>query len=84
MTEGKKKQKPQTLGLDDHDYIRRATAAYYRAGGMDNPGQSEVRKHKGVFYVVLGIMADKPAAVYRIRRDDVLKRLKRWPVGVQS
>lgn len=59
---------------------RRAYAAYFRAGGTEQPAQasSGVETRGGLKYVVLrnskGVLA-----VYRVRNDGVLKGLKRWP-----
>jgi hypothetical protein len=63
----------------DDELTRRAFAAYFRAGGSDQPantsGVAEVGGHR---YVVLrnvrGVLA-----VYRVRNDGVLKGLRRWP-----
>jgi hypothetical protein len=61
------------------DVTRRAFAAYFRSGGIDQPANSSgVVEHNGKAYVVLenvnGILA-----VYRVRNDGMLKRLRRWP-----
>lgn len=60
------------------DVTRRAFAAYFRSGGIDQPAKSSgVVEHNGKAYVVLenvnGILA-----VYRVRNDGMLKRLRRW------
>jgi hypothetical protein len=77
--QSKQKRSSRKLSLEDEEYVRRATAAWFRTGGYDHPSNiSEVEEHKGKFYVVLrnvnGVLA-----VYRIRNDEMLKRLKRWP-----
>lgn len=68
-------------------YNARALAAYYRAEG-DNAqipmGESDLlADDEGKYYVVLrngsGILA-----VYRVRNDDMLKRLKRWPSEISE
>jgi hypothetical protein len=79
----KKKHKPE-LRFDDDEMIRRAKAAWFRTGGSDQPGSSHsgVEESNGKHYVVLrnvnGVMA-----VYRIRNDGILKRMKRWPEEVE-
>ena len=64
----------------------RAYAAYFRGNG--NPQQpadtrSGVERHKGLSYVVLrnvkGILA-----VYRVRNDGMLRRMKRWPSAIRE
>jgi hypothetical protein len=80
------KKRSQELLLEDEEYVRRAIAAWFRGGG---PGQSmpantsSVVEYDGKFYVELhnvnGILA-----VYRIRNDGILKRLKRWPLELET
>jgi hypothetical protein len=60
----------------------RAFRAYFRSGGVDQPKSGPATTlHDGKQYVVLrntnGILA-----VYRIRNDGRLKRLRRWPAAV--
>jgi hypothetical protein len=75
--------KGMTLDEDD-DLTRRAFAAYFRSGGTDQPANySGVREHKGLRYVVLENV-NGTLAVYRIRRDEVLKGLRRWPSAVAA
>jgi hypothetical protein len=76
------KKKPGA-NFDDNEVQRRAFAAWFRGGGRDRPADnSGVEQSHGKYYVALrnvnGIMA-----VYRIRNDGVLKRLKRWPQEVE-
>jgi hypothetical protein len=64
------------------DYLRRAFAAWFRGGALEQPSNtSEVVRIDGRLYVVLrnqgGVMA-----VYRVRNDGMLKRLRRWPKRV--
>jgi len=74
-----KKQKEPVLNLDEEEYVRRAITAWFRRGGFDIPSQkSSVEEYEGKFYVELH-KANRTLAVYRIRNDDMLKRLKRWP-----
>ena len=67
--------------IDEQDVTRRALAAYFRSGGIDQPANSGVVEHNGKAYVVLenvnGILA-----VYRVRNDGMLKRLRRWPTDL--
>lgn len=66
--------------VSDPDLLRRAYAAYFRAGGTDQPNvqDSGVEKHKGLKYVVLRNVRGT-LAVYRVKADGALRRLKRWP-----
>ena len=62
----------------------RAFAAYFRSGGVDQPGNdSGTVELEGRRYVVLrnvtGVLA-----VYRVRTSGALKRLRRWPREVAS
>jgi hypothetical protein len=79
----KKKHEPQGLDLEDEEYIRRAIAAWLRGGsGRPMPANtSSVEEYNGKFYVELHNF-NGTLAVYRIRNDGVLKRLKRWPKEV--
>lgn len=68
--------------MDTQDLRRRALAAYFRAGGTDQPANtSGMREHGGRRYVVLRSGAG-PLAVYRVKNDGMLRRLKRWPEAV--
>lgn len=62
---------------------RRALAAWFRTGGIEQPKQPETWRCGGLFYVVLrnarGILA-----IYRVRNDGALKRLKRIPAELAS
>lgn len=64
---------------DGDELTRRAFAAYFRAGGTERPERSSgVVERDGKLYVVLsgsrGILA-----VYRVRNDGMLRRMRRWP-----
>lgn len=66
------------------EMVKRATAAWFRSGGDDQPANtSDVREYGGKKYVVLkntnGILA-----VYRIKNDGILKRMKRWPKELEN
>ena len=65
------------------DLEKRAYAAYFRAGGnlQPNARDSGERKYKGLHYVLLRTGADI-LAVYRVRNDGVLRRLRRLPKGL--
>lgn len=70
--------------IADHDELtRRAFAAYFRTGGTDQPtkGSGEI-EHDGKRYVVLrnrsGLLA-----VYRVRNDGMLRRMRRWPAELE-
>jgi hypothetical protein len=61
------------------DYTRRAIAAYYRTGGIDQPSSaSGLRIVNGRHYVRL-LNVNGLLAVYRVENSGRLKRLKRWP-----
>ena len=79
------RRKPLVNGsFDEDDVIRRAFAAWFRGGGRDQPANtSSVQEHGGKFYVELHNV-NGTLAVYRVRNDGVLKRLKRWPKTVED
>lgn len=66
--------------MGDQDLLRRAYAAYFKMGGVDQPAAnvSGVVKHKRLLYVVLA-NAKGTLAVYRVKADGALRRLRRWP-----
>ena len=83
MAKAKKKPKPRKLLLDDEDYLRRGIAAWFRGGGYDQPANdSGVEDCNGKSYVVLRNV-NGTLAVYRIRNEGILKRLKRWPEEIE-
>ena len=64
------------------DLLSRAYAAYFRSGGVDLPSTaSDVIVFGGKTYAVLrnvhGILA-----IYRLLKSGQLRRLRRYPVGV--
>lgn len=67
------------------ELTRRATAAYFRSGGTDQPARASSGPEKvgDKEYVVLrnvrGVMA-----VYRVRNDGKLKGLRRWPAELNQ
>jgi hypothetical protein len=62
----------------DADLVRRALAAWFRSGMMEQPTRFSVGEFKGRRYVVLRTDA-WILGVYRVRNDGMLKRLRRWP-----
>lgn len=61
------------------DYVRRAMAAWFRAGNTTQPANySSVYQAGGRDYVELCNVSGT-LAVYRIENSGRLKRLKRWP-----
>ncbi len=74
--------------MDDRDLTQRAFRAYFRSCGQyaDQPSNfSGVETaDNGRHYVVLrgGRSDDGICAVYRILNDETLKRLKRFPSGL--
>lgn len=74
---------PDTAGIAD--LVRRATVAWLQSGGTELPSNaSGFKLHKGLGYAVLhgsgGVLA-----VYRVRPDNLmLRRMKRWPAGVEK
>ena len=89
MTSVKRKPKSQEWpGGEEEDYVRRAIAAFLRNAGPNElvpmpANTSSVQEHKGKFYVELHNV-NGTLAVYRIRNDGVLKRMKRWPLEVEN
>lgn len=72
------------MKFDEDDVLRRAWAAYYRFADTSNPDQPSIpisgyEELNGLDYVVLR-NHERTLAVYRVtRKDNVLRRLKRWP-----
>jgi len=66
------------------DMVKRAMAAWFRSGGNIQPANtSGVRTHDKRKYVVLENI-NGFLAVYRIKTDGFLKRLKRWPAALEE
>jgi hypothetical protein len=70
------------------DIMKRAMAAYFRYGDAEeqaqpNAADSCIAEVEGRQYAVLrnvnGVLA-----VYRVRNDGMLKRLKRWPASLEE
>lgn len=65
------------------DLTRRAFTAYFRTGGTSQPEVgSGVVAFDGKQYIVLRDKVRRVLAVYRVRNDGMLKRLRRWPAGL--
>jgi len=65
---------------------RRAFAAYFHSADaiVDPPAKtSGVRIHQGRLYVVLE-NGNSVLAVYRVRYDGILRRLRRWPDAITT
>ena len=63
----------------DAALISRAMAAYFRIGsGQQLADKSAVRTLDAKRYVVLA-NDNGPLAVYRVRGDGILRRMRRWP-----
>jgi len=70
---------PPYVIAPDEDLTRRALAAWFRTGGIDQPSKaSGVVRYGGLDYVVL-VSTRGVLAVYRVNNDGWLRRLKRWP-----
>ena len=72
------------------DLTTRAFAAYFREAktrGAYSPDQpandSGIEQHDGRDYVVLRNV-NGTLAVYRVRNDGLLKRLRRWPAALKE
>jgi hypothetical protein len=82
--------KPLPKGASADEYLARAMRAYFArldegapAGGQPNMSDSYVDFIDGLPHVVLAAPVGV-RAVYRIRNDGQLKRLKRWPSSLES
>ena len=74
-----------TSDTDDR-LVKRAIAAYVRtseAASPEMPSDSGVADLDGKIYVVLE-NASRILAVYRVRNDGMLKRLRRWPIELDT
>ncbi|WP_349268957.1 hypothetical protein MPNTM1_04179 [Mycolicibacterium parafortuitum] len=72
---------PSVIAADD-ELTRRAFAAYFRSGGTQQPTKSSgVVDRDGKRYVVLN-SARGVLAVYRVRNDGMLRRMRRWPADL--
>jgi hypothetical protein len=67
------------------DLVRRAYAAWFKAGNAELPTErSGVKMRLGLAYVVLHGSAGV-LAVYRVRPDNLaLRALKRWPESLEN
>lgn len=75
------------LNVDPEDWLlRRAFTAWFKAGGpyTDQPSNmSTVEAHASHWYVVLRNVRGT-MAVYRVKNDGMLKRLRRWPSSIEG
>ncbi len=78
------------MGFDENDILRRAVSAYFRFTSFpqiaDQPSMSfsGYEELNGLGYVVLRNYGGT-LAVYRVaKKDNVLRRLKRWPKELNS
>jgi hypothetical protein len=70
--------------MRNDDVVSRAFAAYFRAGGKDQPATtSGERVFADKRYVVLE-SARGTLAVYRVRPNGLLKGLRRWPKEIEG
>ncbi len=63
------------------EVVRRALAAYGWSDGEPLPSSAQLRTIKGLRYVVLSNRS-KVLALYRVRNDGKLKRMRRLPEGL--
>ena len=74
--------------MGDDDLVRRAFAAWYRSENIHTQpaNTSGIRKHAKKRYVVLNSIGSATGilAVYRVKNDGFLKRLKRWPKELEE
>lgn len=78
------KEKEPDPGFDPADMKRRALAAWYRGGEQDQPNDDDsgLEVQNGLHYVVLRNNLRIVLAVYRIRGDGSLKRMRRPPKSI--
>ena len=78
---------PQTTDIHNtmDELKQRAFAAYFRSGGTEQPSSKSgsQKSTDGKEYVVLRNV-NSILAVYRVKPDGVLKRLKRYPAELES
>jgi hypothetical protein len=69
----------QTIDVINEALVLRAIKAWFKAGGTVQPSNdSAAHEVGGLNYVALRNVTGT-LAVYRVRTDGALKRLKRWP-----
>ena len=80
------KEKEPYSDVDPADMKRRALAAWYRGGEQDQPNDrdSGLEEQNGLHYIVLRNNLRIVLAVYRIRSDGSLKRMRRPPKSIAS
>lgn len=80
-TQGKDFFVYNTVEMATDELIRRALSAYGWSDGEPLPTATEIRRISGLRYVLLH-RSKALLAVYRVRNDGKLKRLKRLPDGI--
>lgn len=77
---------------NDADLLRRAIAGFYRSldvtpdlsgANLDANASDVVRSEAGHQYVVLKNGDHDTLAVYRVKNDGILRRLRRWPKEIE-
>lgn len=66
------------------DLLRRALRAWHSDSAQRPGSASAVEAHGGRWYVVLRAQRRGPAplAVYRLKNDGLLRRMRRWPKSI--
>ena len=73
------------LGEDKAIYGPRAVSAYFKTDAMpDQPGSYDLWEYQGKKYIVLGGGRGDAGfvAMYRIKNDGIMRRLKRFPACI--
>lgn len=68
----------------EQDLIRRALAAWHRAGGLEAPASITIAELQGRTYVVARDAGGQVQATYRRKPNGVLRRLRRWPHELEA
>ncbi len=70
-------------GVSDERWGTRAVSAYFRVGGeyQDQPSTPDAYEYEGRHYVVLANSAGI-LAMYRVKNDGTLRRLRRFPACI--
>jgi len=88
MAKPKRSSSLGSLGTDEEDLLRRAGRAWLALSPAQDwwSSDSAAEHHGAHWYVVLrggSGPSDVPMAVYRLKNDGVLRRLRRWPASIQ-
>ena len=70
--------------IDEQGLIRRATAAWLRSGGEPDGLTGHARTRADGKAHVAVCRGGRPVALYRLRNDGKLKRLRRWPAELKG